>query len=94
VTPVLASLHALVAEKSRRPALGGSTEHANRRVGTPFREGVALSCPATTMKSGHSYIHYRRPGQPDPKGLSVSTQAGHLAVYAFDEIGVPSEGQF
>src|SRR5260370_28139944 len=89
VTPVLAMLHALVAEKSRRPVwwLHG----ARNREEHPFREESRALLQQ--LKSGHSYIHYRRPGPADQRSADFDA-AGHLAVSAFDEIGVPREGQF
>ncbi len=88
-TPVLAMLHALVAEKSSRRVwwLHG----ARNREDHPFRdESRAL---LQKLKSGHSYIHYSRPGPDDQRGVDFDA-AGHLAVSAFDEIGVPRGGQF
>jgi ferredoxin-NADP reductase/MOSC domain-containing protein YiiM len=89
VTPVLAMLHALAAEKSSPPVwwLYG----ARNREEHPFRdESRAL---LQQLKFGHSYIHYSRPGPADQRGVDFDA-AGHLAVSVFDEIGVPREGQF
>jgi ferredoxin-NADP reductase len=89
VTPVLAMLHALAAGKSSHPVwwLYG----ARNREEHPFRdESRAL---LQQLKSGHSYIHYSRPGPYDQRGVDFDA-VGHLAVSAFDEIGVPHEGQF
>ena len=89
VTPVLAMLHALAAQKSSHPVwwLYG----ARNREEHPFRdESRAL---LKQLKYGHSYIHYSRPGPADQRGVDFDA-AGHLAVSAFDQIGVPHEGQF
>ena len=89
VTPVLAMLHALAAEKSNLPVwwLYG----ARNREEHPFRdESRAL---LQQLQSGHSYVQYSRPGPNDRSGVDFDA-AGHLAVSAFDEIGVPREGQF
>ena len=89
VTPVLAMLHALAAGKSSHPVwwLYG----ARNREEHPFRdESRAL---LQQLKSGHCYIHYSRPGPYDQRGVDFDA-VGHLAVSAFDEIGVPHEGQF
>jgi ferredoxin-NADP reductase len=89
VTPVLAMLHALASEKSSHPVwwLYG----ARNREDHPFREesGTLLQ----TLKYGHNYIQYSRPGPADQRGVDFDA-AGHLAVSAFDKIGVPHEGQF
>jgi len=89
VTPVLAMLHALAAGKSSHPVwwLYG----ARNREEHPFRdESRAL---LQQLKHGHSYVQYSKPGPADRRGVDFDA-AGHLAVSAFDEIGVPREGQF
>src|SRR5262249_54436971 len=89
VTPVLAMLHALAAEKSSHPVwwLYG----ARNREEHPFRdESRAL---LQELKHGHNYVQYSRPGPDDQRGVDFDA-AGHLAVSAFDKIGVPREGQF
>jgi ferredoxin-NADP reductase/MOSC domain-containing protein YiiM len=89
VTPVLAMLHALAAEKSSPPVwwLYG----ARNREEHPFRdESRAL---LQQLQHGHSYVQYSRPGPNDRRGIDFDA-AGHLAVSAFDEIGVPREGRF
>jgi ferredoxin-NADP reductase/MOSC domain-containing protein YiiM len=88
-TPVMAMLHALAAEKSGRPVwwLHG----ARNREEHPFREesrGLLQQ-----LKYGHSYIQYSRPGPADQSGVDFDA-AGHLAVSAFDKLGVPHDGQF
>jgi ferredoxin-NADP reductase/MOSC domain-containing protein YiiM len=88
-TPVLAMLHALAAEKSTRPVwwLHG----ARNREEHPFQsESRAL---LQELKYGHSYIQYSRPGPADQRDVDFDS-VGHLAVSAFDKIGVPHEGQF
>ena len=89
VTPVLAMLHALAAEKSSRPVwwLHG----ARNREEHPFREesGALLQ----ELKDGHSYIQYSRPGPADRTGVDFDAP-GRLTVSAFDKIGVPREAQF
>ena len=89
VTPVLAMLHALAAQKSSHPVWW--LYAARNREEHPFRdESRAL---LKQLKYGHSYIHYSRPGPADQRGVDFDA-AGHLAVSAFDQIGVPHEGQF
>jgi ferredoxin-NADP reductase/MOSC domain-containing protein YiiM len=88
-TPVLAMLHALAAERSSQPVwwLHG----ARNREEHPFRdESRAL---LQQLKYGRGYIQYSRPGPADQRGVDFDA-AGHLAVSAFDEIGVPHDGQF
>src|SRR6266478_6226011 len=89
VTPVLAMLHALAAQKSSPPVwwLYG----ARNREEHPFREESRALLQQ--LQHGHSYIHYSRPGPADQRGVDFDA-AGHLAVSVFDEIGVPREGQF
>jgi len=89
VTPVLAMLHTLAAEKSSHPVwwLYG----ARNREEHPFREESRALLQQ--LQYAHSYIHYSRPGPADQRGVDFDA-AGHLAVSAFDEIGVPREGQF
>lgn len=89
VTPVLAMLHALAAEKSDQPVwwLHG----ARNREEHPFvEESRAL---LRGLKDGHSYVQYSKPGTADQQGVDFDA-AGHLTVSAFDRIGVPRKGQF
>ena len=88
-TPVLAMLHALAAEKSSQPVwwLYG----ARNREEHPFREESRALLQE--LKYGHSYIQYSRPGPADQRGVDFDA-TGHLAVSAFDKIGVPHDGQF
>jgi len=89
VTPVLAMLHALAAEKSSHPVwwLYG----ARNREEHPFlEESRAL---VKQLKYGHSYIQYSKPGPADQGGADFDA-AGHLTVPAFEKIGVPHEGEF
>ena len=88
-TPVLAMLHALANGKSSQPVwwLYG----ARNREEHPFRdESRAL---LQQLANGRSYIQYSRPGPADRRGVDFDA-AGHLAVSAFDKIGVPHDGQF
>ena len=88
-TPVLAMLHALAAEKSSRPVwwLHG----ARNREDHPFREESRALLQG--LKYGHGYIHYSRPGPADQRGVDFDATR-HLAVSAFDKIGVPHEAEF
>jgi ferredoxin-NADP reductase/MOSC domain-containing protein YiiM/ferredoxin len=89
VTPVLAMLHALAAEKSSRPVwwLYG----ARNREEHPFlAESRAL---LRELRNGHRYVRYSRPGPADRIGDDFDA-AGRLSVSALAEIGVPRESQF
>jgi ferredoxin-NADP reductase/MOSC domain-containing protein YiiM len=88
-TPVLAMLHALAAEKSSRPVwwLHG----ARNREEHPFREESRTLLQE--LKYSHSYIQYSRPRPADQRDVDFDA-VGHLAVSAFDKIGVPHESQF
>jgi len=88
-TPVLAMLHALAAENSSQPVwwLHG----ARNREDHPFREESRALLQK--LKHGYSYIQYSRPGPADQMGVDFDA-AGHLAVSAFDRIGVPRDGRF
>ncbi|MEO6969629.1 MAG: MOSC and FAD-binding oxidoreductase domain-containing protein [Chthoniobacterales bacterium] len=89
VTPVLAMLHTLAAEKSNRPLWW--IYGARNREDHPFlQESRAL---LQELKHGHSYIQYSRPEPADQPGVDFDA-AGHLTVSAFDKMGVPREGQF
>ena len=89
VTPVLAMLHALVAAKPSHPVwwLYG----ARNREEHPFLEESRVLLQQ--LKYGHRHIQYSRPGPADQKGVDFDA-AGHLTASAFDNIGVPREGQF
>ncbi|HEY6330107.1 MAG TPA: 2Fe-2S iron-sulfur cluster-binding protein, partial [Blastocatellia bacterium] len=89
VTPVLAMLHALAADKSTRPVwwLYGARNGQEH----PFHdESRAL---LDELKEGHSYIRYSRPGPADRQGVDFDAP-GRLNVSTFDKIGVPRDGQF
>src|SRR4029079_6548518 len=88
-TPVLAMLHALADGKSGRPVwwLYG----ARNREEHPFRdEARAL---LQQLIHGRSYIQYSLAGPHERSGVYFDA-TGHLAVSAFDKIGVPHDGQF
>jgi ferredoxin-NADP reductase/MOSC domain-containing protein YiiM len=89
VTPVLAMLKALAAERSSRPVwwLYGARNGEDH----PFREEARALLHE--LKQGRSHIVYSRPGGADRRGVDFDT-AGHLKVSAFDSIGVPPGGQF
>ena len=87
-TPVLAMLHALADGKSAQLIwwLYGARNREEHPLGDCFRD-------VCYKNDGRSYIQYSRPGPTDRSGVDFDA-AGHLAVSAFDKIGVPHDGQF
>jgi ferredoxin-NADP reductase len=89
VTPVLAMLHVLAAEKSRHPVwwLYG----ARNREEHPFREESRALLEK--LPDAHSCIRYSRPGPADKEGVDFDAP-GRLTVSTIAKIGVPRESQF
>ena len=88
-TPVLAMLHALVAENSQRQVwwLYG----ARNREDHPFaKESLAL---LQKLALGHNYVQYSRPGPADHVGVDFDAP-GRLSVTVLDKLGVPRNGDF
>ena len=88
-TPVLAMLHALVAEKSPRPVwwIYAARDGANH----PFaKESHSL---LEQLPSGRSYIVYSRPAATDQLGTGFDA-SGHVDVALLEKIGVPQDGEF
>ena len=88
-TPVLAMLHALAGAKSPRQVwwLHGARNRAEHAF---LEESKAL---LRNLQNGHSYIVYSKPGPDDREGGDFDAR-GHLAVSAFEKIGVPRDSQF
>jgi ferredoxin-NADP reductase len=88
-TPVLAMLHALVAEVSSREIwwLHGAR---NRREHA-FAEEVSTLLKALTH--GHSHIRYSAP-DPDDRPAIDFDAAGRLDIHALEELGVPRNSDF
>ncbi|HEY6005674.1 MAG TPA: MOSC and FAD-binding oxidoreductase domain-containing protein [Anaeromyxobacter sp.] len=86
-TPVLAMLHVLAAEASRRDVwwLFG----ARNRDEHPFREESRDLLRA--LPGGHSHVRYSRP--EDVPGTDFDAP-GHLTVAALEEAGVPRDADF
>jgi ferredoxin-NADP reductase/MOSC domain-containing protein YiiM len=85
-TPVLAMLHALAAERSRRQVLWLHAARDGRHH--PFRtevHGLMLA-----LSNGRSYVCYSSPGSVDRAGEGFDA-AGHLSRAVFNEAGVPRE---
>ena len=88
-TPVLAMLHALSAEGSRREVywLFG----ARNRDDHPFAEEVRGLL--RTLPAGHAHIRYSRPRAEDRRGVDYDA-SGRLTTAALEELGVPREADF
>jgi ferredoxin-NADP reductase/MOSC domain-containing protein YiiM/ferredoxin len=89
VTPVLAMLHVLAAEKSHQPVWW--VYGARNREEHPFREESRALLEK--LPDAHSYIHYSRPKPGDKKGVDFDAP-GRLTVSTIAKIGVPRESQF
>ncbi len=88
-TPVLAMLHALVAETSQRQVWW--FYGARNRDDHPFaKESVAL---LQQLALGHRYVQYSRPGPADHEGVDFDAP-GRLSVAVLDKLGVPRNGDF
>jgi ferredoxin-NADP reductase/MOSC domain-containing protein YiiM/ferredoxin len=89
VTPVLSMLHALVAERAKRPvwwlyAARDSSEH-------PFRDEVAELLAA--LPQAHRLVCYSRPAADDRLGEDFDV-AEHLTGAVMNEQGVPFDADF
>jgi ferredoxin-NADP reductase/MOSC domain-containing protein YiiM/ferredoxin len=88
-TPVLAMLHVLAAQGSRRVVwwlFGGRNRDEH-----PFREesrGLVRALPG-----GHSHVRYSRPRAADVPGTDFDAP-GRLDVAALEEVGVPRDADF
>jgi MOSC domain-containing protein YiiM/ferredoxin-NADP reductase/ferredoxin len=82
-TPVLAMLHALVAERSTRQVLWlqGARDRQHQPFGAEVRDLLAA------LARGRRYVCYSRPGARDQLGVDFDA-AGHLSRSAFDAAGV------
>jgi len=82
-TPVLAMLHALVAERSTRQVLWlhGARDQQHQPFGAEVRRLL------TALARGRRYVCYSQPGADDELGVDFEA-AGHLSRAAFDAAGV------
>ena len=88
-TPVLAMLHVLAAEASRRDVwwlFGG-----RNRDDHPFREESRGLLRA--LLGGHSHVRYSRPRPEDLPGIDFDAP-GRLTIAALEEVGVPRDADF
>ena len=88
-TPVLAMLHALVSERSRRDIWWFFG--ARDREDHPFLEESRDLL--RTLPSGHSHVRYSRPGAEDRPGIDYDA-IGHLTVAALEDVGVTHDADF
>ena len=88
-TPVLAMLHALAAENSRRPVwwIYGS----RNRTSHPFEEEARALLKQ--LPGARSYIVYSKPGADDQPQVDFDA-SGHLDVTLLEKIGVPRDADF
>jgi MOSC domain-containing protein YiiM/ferredoxin-NADP reductase/ferredoxin len=89
ITPVLAILHALAAQRSAREIwwLYGARNGAHHPFAAESRALLRL------LPHAHSRIWYSRPAPNDRPGADFDA-CGHLAVAGFDELKVPREAEF
>ena len=88
-TPLLAMLHALAAEPSKREVwwLYGAR---NREDHPFFQESHQL---LKSLEHGRSHICYSRPGPQDHLGSDFDA-AGHLDIAAIEQLGIPRDSDF
>ncbi|WP_413989140.1 MOSC domain-containing protein [Labrys okinawensis] len=85
-TPVLAMLHTLAGERSRRPVLWLHAARDGQHH--PFSAEVQRLIPA--LPHGRRYVCYSRPANRDKIGQDFDS-ADHLSRSVFDMVGVPHE---
>jgi ferredoxin-NADP reductase/MOSC domain-containing protein YiiM len=88
-TPVLAMLHVLAGEASRRDVwwlFGGRSGEDH-----PFRDESRSLLRA--LPGGHLHVRYSRPRPEDRPGIDFDAP-GHLTVAALEELGVPRDADF
>jgi ferredoxin-NADP reductase/MOSC domain-containing protein YiiM/ferredoxin len=88
-TPLLAMLHVLAAQASRRDVwwLFG----ARNRDDHPFREESRALLRA--LRGGHAHVRYSRPRPEDSPGIDFDAP-GRLTLAALEEVGVPRDADF
>jgi ferredoxin-NADP reductase/MOSC domain-containing protein YiiM len=86
VTPVLAMLHALAADRSSRQVFW--LHGARDRQHHPF--AVEARSLVRALAHGNSHVCYSRPGAGDEMGADFDA-TGHLSRSVFEEVGVPRE---
>ena len=85
-TPVLAMLHALVAERTTRPVwwLHGARNHDEHAF------AAEVDALLAALPGGHRVVAYSRPADGDPPGTDHDL-SGRLDAAALDRLGVPAD---
>ena len=88
-TPVLAMLHALAAQASRREIwwLHGARNRAEHSFATETRALIEA------LTNVHSHIYYSAPASDDRPGSDFDAR-GRLDIRALQDLGVPQEAEF
>jgi ferredoxin-NADP reductase len=88
-TPVLAMLHALAASAAPRQVwwLHGARDSKSQSFATEVRQLLGM------LARGRSRIWYSQPAADDREGREYDA-AGRVGMKAFDQLGVPREGDF
>jgi ferredoxin-NADP reductase len=88
-TPVLAMLHALAEERSRRPVwwLHGARSRAEHSFAREVDDLLAV------LPDAHRLVCYSNPGPDDRAGLDFDVQ-GRLNAQALDDAAAPTDGAF
>jgi MOSC domain-containing protein YiiM/ferredoxin-NADP reductase len=88
-TPVLAMLHALAASAAPRQVwwLHGARDGKSQSFATEVRQLLGM------LARGRSRIWYSQPAADDREGREYDA-AGRVGMKAFDQLGVPREGDF
>jgi ferredoxin-NADP reductase/MOSC domain-containing protein YiiM/ferredoxin len=89
VTPVLAMLHALAAERSRRTIwwLHGARERAEDAFADEVRGLLGA------LSESHEHVRYSRPGAGDQIGRDFDS-VGHLDIALLEQLGVARNSDF
>jgi ferredoxin-NADP reductase/MOSC domain-containing protein YiiM len=89
VTPVMAMLHALAAERSSRTVwwIFGVRNRGDHPFAQEARDLLAK------LPNARSHVRYSRPDATDRLGFDFDA-AGHLTVTVLEELGVPLESDF
>jgi ferredoxin-NADP reductase len=88
-TPVLAMLHALASEHSRRDVwwLFGARDHEDHPFAGEVRSLLG------SLPRGHSHVRYSRPRAEDRAGIDYDA-AGHLTAAALQDLRVPRDADY
>jgi ferredoxin-NADP reductase/MOSC domain-containing protein YiiM len=89
ITPVMAMLHALAAEGSRRPVwwIHGARNRLDHTFAQEARDLLAR------LPDARSHVQYSQPNGTDRLGLDFDA-AGRVSVNVLEELGVPRDSDF